>query len=683
MSLDPTLLGTIQDVRGSVVSVALTAESVSGLTFIDGEGYRLGQVGSFVRIPIGYLDLFGVVSQVGAGAVPERLAALQPFGHRWMTVQLVGEGQSGREFQRGVSQYPTIGDEVHLVASQDLGRIYGRRDAPNCIRLGHLASADAVPALIDANRLISRHCAVVGATGSGKSTTVVSLLRGLCDATQFPSARIIVFDIHGEYAKPLANAADVYSVVPNTSLGEKELRLPYWALTSDELLPMTVGTLDDVSRTTVLDKILSLKQRSLREHARPGVDPETVTADSPVPFSIHELWFELHRMIHATHTVPGTAQSVDTEALAVDQHGAIIDRGDPMLVRPPRYRPQSQAAGEDKIYLSPPLNIRRPVEVLASRLRDPRLAFFFQPTPWLPTPTTSPEADIDQLIQAWVGSEKPIVVLDLSAIPTSILTQLVGVLLRILFDAMFWGRNLSEGARERPVLCVLEEAHAYLQEGSPGAAAVTVRRLAKEGRKYGLGLMVVSQRPAEVDSTILSQCGSIIALRLGNHSDRSHVAGAISDNLESLTEMLPILRTGEAIVFGECVHLPLRLVIDPPPDAQRPDSADPMVYDGNGPGGWNRSREPQAYGHLVERWRAQRARVEGRGQMERSPISSSNLLAAGYDASTLVLEVEYRNGRLYAYYDVPQAIYDALMAAPSPGTFLNEHIKGTYRYARL
>src|SRR5712692_11038040 len=115
MGADPTLLGTVQDVKGPTISVALEPATVAGLVFIEGHGYRIGQVGSFVRIPMGYVDLFGVVSQVGAGAIPERLALVEPHGYRWMTVQLVGEGQRGGEFKRGLSQHPTVGDSVHLV----------------------------------------------------------------------------------------------------------------------------------------------------------------------------------------------------------------------------------------------------------------------------------------------------------------------------------------------------------------------------------------------------------------------------------------------------------------------------------------------------------------------------------------------------------------------------------------
>ncbi|MDO9566186.1 MAG: ATP-binding protein [Candidatus Desulfaltia sp.] len=188
----------------------------------------------------------------------------------------------------------------------------------------------------------------------------------------------------------------------------------------------------------------------------------------------------------------------------------------------------------------------------------------------------------------------------------------------MLYDALFWGRNIPEGGRERPLLVVLEEAHTYLGEKNYGTAASAVRRIAKEGRKYGVGIMVVSQRPSEIDSTILSQCGTIFAMRLANDKDRGHITSAASDNLKGLFEMLPILRTGEAILVGEAVSLPVRTLVDAPPKDRLPDSIDPQVAvrgsvekDGfDGPGGWNQKRDKPDYSVLVRLWRKQDPQYE-------------------------------------------------------------------------
>jgi uncharacterized protein len=605
LSADPTLLGTVQDVKGATISVSLDATTLSGLAFIKGHGYRIGQVGSFVRIPMGYIDLFGIVSQIGAGAVPEKIAHLELHGYRWMTVQLVGEGSRTGDFGRGVSQYPTVGDQVHLVTNDDLVRIYGRPDSPSFVRVGHLASAESIPALVDITKLVTRHSAVVGATGAGKSTTVANLLVALSDAERYKSSRIIVLDIHGEYSTALRDRAVTFRVNP-TIAKEQPLRIPYWAMTFDEFVQLTFGTLDDAARGAVLDKVMSLKLTSLKKKARDGVTEDNLTVDTPVPFSVHRLWFDLHRLVNATHTIAGSGQSEGTEALLVDANNKPVQQGDAFKVIPPRYQPQSQAANQTKIYLSSSaLNIRRPLENLASKLRDPRFDFLFSPGEWLPDADGVPEKDLDLLLEGWIGGPQPIAILDLSGIPVSVLNKLVGVLLRIVYDSLFWARQLSEGGRERPLLLVLEEAHSYVGKDQAGDAAVAVRRIVKEGRKYGIGAMVVSQRPAEIDPTVLSQCGTTFAMRLANSADRNQVMGSVTDNLEGLLSMLPVLRTGEAIIIGEAVHLPVRTVLDPPSKDRRPDSGDPLVYNDEGPGGWNRGKEKSDYAEVVTVWRKQ------------------------------------------------------------------------------
>ncbi|MEW6081857.1 MAG: ATP-binding protein [Bacillota bacterium] len=594
--------------------MALDKDTVSGLAFIDGRGYRIGQIGSFVRIPIGLVDLFGIVSQVGAGAVPAALAAVEPYGHRWMKVQLIGEGRRSGKFTRGISQYPTIGDEVHLVTEHDLTRIYGMPDAPNCVRVGSLASAESIPALIDIDRLVTRHCAVVGTTGAGKSTTVANLLVSFSDPNRYPSARIIILDIHGEYYTALTDRATVFRVNPDEKRGEKPLLIPYWALSFDELLRVTpFRDVGDADRAALVEKVRQLKLASLRVAARNGVTADTITVDTPIPFSIHRLWYELHRHVCSTHTVgPGSNQSEQAEAIEQDANGQLL-LGDIMGVTPPRYRPIT-SSGPNRVYLSgAQLNIRRQILALESLLRDTRYDFLFRPGPWCPKPDhqnldAQPDQDLDSMLKSWVGGEKPITILDLSGVPVSILKDLIGVLIRLLFDALFWARYRPEGGRSRPLLFVLEEAHAYLSSGNVSPASIAARRIVKEGRKYGVGAMIVSQRPAEIDSTILSQCGTMFAMRLANATDRAHVTGTVSDNLEGLFSMLPTLRTGEAIIVGESVQLPLRAMIEAPAKNRRPDSHDPLVYDPESRGGWNRQKQAEDYATVVELWRSENAK---------------------------------------------------------------------------
>lgn len=619
MSRSPTYLGTVQDVQGSTINIELDKATISGLVFIDGHGYRVGQIGSFVRVPIGFIDLFGIVTQVGAGAVPDSLAHTEPHGHRWLRVQLVGEGQRTGVFERGISQYPTINDEAHLVTEQDLSRIYGRPDQPNYVRIGKIASAESIPALVDINPLVTRHSAVLGTTGAGKSTTVANLLASLSDPTQYPSSRIIVIDIHGEYHSALKDRATLFRVHAESGRDERDLYVPYWALTFDELLRITpFRSTPDEDRAGLIDRITSLKLSSLQAKPRDGVTPDTLTVDKPVPFSIHRLWYELYRDILSTHTVgQGGNQSRDTEAISSDQDGRPLV-GSMMDVKPPQYLPIT-SGGKDRVYLARgSLNIRRQLLATGSLLRDTRYDFLFRPGPWCPQashqdPDAQPAKDLDQLIGSWIGGPRPITILDLSGVPETILMNLIGVLLRLIFDALFWGRFTSEGGRARPLLVVLEEAHSYLSSGNKGPAAAAARRVVKEGRKYGMGAMVVSQRPSEIDSTILSQCGTLFAMRLSNNTDRAHVTGTASDNLEGLFGMLPTLRTGEAIVVGESVTLPSRAYIDAPTKNRRPDSQDPMVYDDRSESGWNAPKRPEDYGNILEKWRSEDPRAAQKG----------------------------------------------------------------------
>lgn len=621
MPNDPTLIGTVQDVSGSTVTVELTGETVTGLTFVAGEAYRIGQVGSFVRIPLGFVNLYGVVSQVGAGAAPLRDHDSAPYGNRWLRVQLVGEGALGGRFERGISQHPTIEDRVHIVTEADLRAIYGPGEPDDFVPVGRLASAESIPALVDVNRLVTRHSAVVGSTGAGKSTTVAGLLGALSEPRRYPSARVVVLDIHGEYARALKDRATVFRVSADETQGEKALYVPFWALTFDEVVDLAFGKLTDAQSGAVAELVLALKKESLTTRPLSDVDAGEITVDSPIPFCLHKLWLELYRREH--HTLipkPGAAADEVEPAYVLGADGKPLQFGDAMSVVPPQYRTVKTTgpASERVQHGRDPLGIRQQLSGLGSRLRDPRFGFLFRPGNWLPDITGETKLDLDSLLEEWIGGPQPITILDLSGIPSSVLNELIGALLRILFDALFWARNLPEGGRERPLLVVLEEAHAYLHEEQHSAAATAVRRIAKEGRKYGVGVMIVSQRPSEIDTTILSQCGTIFAMRLANDKDRGHVTSAASDNLKGLFDMLPVLRTGEAIIVGEAVSLPIRTLIDSPPKNRLPDSVDPRVAvrgslakEGfDSPGGWNQRRDNPDYTALVRQWRKQTPRYE-------------------------------------------------------------------------
>ena len=434
MAHDPTLVGTIQDVSGPSITAELAKHTLTGLSFVNGEGYRIGQVGSFVRIPLGYVDLYGIVTQVGVGASPEH-DLQRPHGNRWIRIELVGEGRHGGRFERGISQYPTVDDPVHLVTEDDLRAIYGSGDPRDFVSVGYLASAEAIPAYVNINKLVNRHSAVVGTTGSGKSTTVAGLLAALSDQQRYPSARIVIFDIHGEYARALADRSTVFRISPNLSKGERPLHVPFWALSFDELVPLSFGRLNDAQIAVVSDQIVNLKRESLDRHPREGTTYDSVTVDSPVPFCIHKLWLELHKREHQT-VIPKPGKSHDDvePAYLLDDKGRPVQMGDAMTVTPPQYRSvKTSGPREEQVNWGKDIiGIRQQLATLASKLRDPRYEFIFKPGGWLPDIDGNCELDLDEWIRQWIGSEHPISIIDLSGIPNVILDSLIGALLRIL-----------------------------------------------------------------------------------------------------------------------------------------------------------------------------------------------------------------------------------------------------------
>jgi DNA helicase HerA-like ATPase len=183
----------------------------------------------------------------------------------------------------------------------------------------------------------------------------------------------------------------------------------------------------------------------------------------------------------------------------------------------------------------------------------------FEPGKYAPDVNGKVKQDLSNLLFEWLGGDKTVTILDLSGVPSEIMTSISGTILKIIYDALFWGQNLKNGGKEQPLLIVLEEAHNYLKSGDDSISSKAVQSISKEGRKYGVGLLLVTQRPSELDETVLSQCGTIIALRMNNSKDRSHIRSAIQDELQTMVDLLPSLRTGEAVISGEGVKIPSRV----------------------------------------------------------------------------------------------------------------------------
>lgn len=615
ISNNPAVIGVVRSISGSNISVCLYSALNTSITYINGNGYKIGQVGGFVKIPQGYLDLYGIIVQIGADAIPEKLREVSGVGYSWMTVQLLGEGAQGHPFERGISQYPMIDDEVYIVTEEDLHSIYGQMHGVEFVPVGVISGADSIPALVDINKLISRHCSIVGSTGTGKSTTVAGLINKFTDPIQFPSSRVVLIDIHGEYGKTFKDRANVFRIYPEAD-HELKLSVPYWAMSFDEFIGFAFFGISDSDRFQIADNILKLKRLTIRKHPEnySYLNPEQITADTPIPFSLNRLFLYLYREVFATHNITQSGQKIceidkefdiNNTTEEFDERDGIKMTGSVEPFHLPVYKPIQ----DKRIYLGrQSLNIKRQMMALQARLSDPRYEFIFKPNGYVPDEGGAVAHDTDALLRSWLG-DKQLSIFDVSGIPSAILIDVVGIILRLMYDSLFWARNLSQGARQRPLLVIMEEAHNYLGTGNENRASSIVRRLVKEGRKYGMGAMIVSQRPSEIDPTILSQCGTTFSLRLTNSNDRGIVASTVSDNLSGLVNMLPILKTGEVIIVGEAVRMPMRANILFPPEASRPDSQDPKVAkDGGCKEGWNRKLEIQDrdYPDMTKTWRMQK-----------------------------------------------------------------------------
>ena len=612
---NPAIIGSVRSISGTNVSVQLYPSTNSTISYIFGNGYKVGQVGGFVKIPQGFINLYGTIVQIGADAIPESMRNNPNMGVRWMTVQLVGEGAIGQPFERGISQYPMIDDDVYIVTEDDLVNIYGRENGAEFVPVGTISGAENIPALVDINKLVTRHSCIVGSTGTGKSTTVAGLINTLIDSIVFPSSRIILIDIHGEYGKTFKSRANIFRIMPEDS-ADKKLVVPFWAMSFDEFVSFAFGDIQDNDRFPLSELVLSLKKLTIEKNPClfSYLNKDDITVDTPIPFSLQRLFLYLYRSMFATHSCTGTGQKIcaidkefdetaTTEAFETNEEGSKMTGSiDPFVL--PKYKEQQQS----KIYLSAAtMNLRRQLIALQAKMADPRLDFALKPEGFIPESDGNITNDVHSLLKLWMG-ENTLSVFDVSGVPSGILHDIIGILLRVMYDSMFWSRNLKQGGRTRPLLIVMEEAHNYLGSDNYSRASKVVRRLVKEGRKYGISAMVVSQRPSEIDPTILSQCGTTIALRLTNSNDRGIIANSVSDNLSNLVNMLPILKTGESIIVGEAVKMPMRAIITFPEKKNRPDSNDPIVASAEkGKGGWNNVLDvtDEEYQNIVKAWRLQ------------------------------------------------------------------------------
>ena len=555
----PSQIGRVRQVLGATVTVELDRDLAGVAPIYRGRLQQVGQIGSLVRIPQGLVDLVATVSLVGIAELAGPVVPTETLhaGERWLQAQLLGEVDRGTgHFQRGVGSYPGLDDPVHFTTPDQLAVVFPPAGRER-LRLGRLAAAEEVPVCLEVGRLVTRHAAVVGSTGAGKTTAIAALLQGFIRGG-WRAANIVVIDPHGEYARAMGADASVRSVLGE---GEQALRVPYWALPAADILHIFAGSAGSATVARRFAELVTVARRTFVEQANwLHLDPAAVTSDTPVPFEIRPIWLQLDYDNRETRMNKGDPATVCEEK-----------PGDAAALRPAQFQPYNPAGQAP--HQGPFFGTYGAIpELLRLGLLDPRLRFFQEPQG-----EPAGEDPLIGVLGEWLGGAQPVSVLDFSGVPAEAADLAIGVVLNLLFELAV--RTAPEGpgiGRPSPVLIVLEEAHRYLGETASALTRDAANRIAREGRKYGTGLLLVTQRPAELPDTALAQCGTLIALRLANSSDQGTIRAALPDSVAGLAAVLPSLRTGEAVISGEALVLPARTLIDRPeplPRAEDPSLA--------------------------------------------------------------------------------------------------------------
>ena len=481
----------------------------------------------------------------------------------------VGDDQN--VFRRTLETVPEIDANCFSLEGEGLTRFMQvisdvKTDGPK-LSLGHFTLDDEAVAYLNGNKLFQRHAVVVGSTGSGKSWTTARLLDQIA---KLPQANVVLFDVHGEY-RPLASEAFRHLRIAGPSdiengrgLDDGILHLPYWLLGYEALVSMFVDRSDQNAPNQAM-----IMTRTVVDTKKAALDPEehkeildNFTIDSPVPFDINDVLDNLRTLDE--QMVPGARSG--TEKLG-PYHG----------------------------------KLSRLIGRLEAKRHDRRLAFLFQPPAecmdmrWLERMVHAVSAGR----AAQHGKIGGIKVIDFSEVPSDVLPLMVSLLAQIVFSASLWTQN----DKRHPIAIMCDEAHLYIPErmqaDSSDAVAVEIfERIAKEGRKYGIGLVVISQRPSEVNRTVLSQCNNVVAMRLTNGDDQGVIKRLLPDSLGSFGDLLPVLDVGEALVVGDASLLPTRIRISEP--AMRPDSQTVAFWDR-----WNEKDPRSDIPNAVRSWRRQ------------------------------------------------------------------------------
>lgn len=533
---DPTpaahAIGAVLTIAGSASRVLLDRAALEAMAHDPDPAVACGgQVGGQIKMRVGAAWIVANIRALKMeDAVGTCIAA---------DIDFLGEGDEERltgklyNFRRGVTRYPTPGVEVFPVTTADLKQVYAADDRAH-VGIGTVYPTKDIRAALYVDAMLGKHFALVGSTGTGKSTSAALILHRICEMA--PEGHIVMIDPHGEYSAAFKYTGALFDV--------SNLQLPYWLMNFEEHCEVFLTT-HGAERQVDAD-ILAKCLLAARAKSRLGQEIAKLTVDAPVPYLLSDL-----------------TNLIQLEMGKMDRAGDT----------------------------APYLRVKGKIEEIKA---DPRYGFMF--SGMLVADTM---ASFLARIFRLPGDGKPISIIDVSGVPSDITSVVVAVLARMTFDFAIWSRNEPQ----RPVLLVCEEAHRYIPAGNDGTSSVgrILSRIAKEGRKYGVSLGLITQRPSDLAEGVLSQCGTIIAMRLNNDRDQAFVRAAMPEGARGFLDSIPALRNRECIICGEGVTIPIRVCFDGLDEAKRPASGDPLFSrlwrDTGG--------EDQIIARTIAKWRAQ------------------------------------------------------------------------------
>ncbi|MFZ1742415.1 MAG: DUF87 domain-containing protein [Pontixanthobacter sp.] len=526
-------IGVVLEIAGSGSQIALDLERLNECMADDDPSIALaGQVGSQIKIRVGNAWLLA--------SVRNQRQDRRAGGSIIANIDFLGEGQEEKltgkihSFRRGVTRYPVPGALIYPATTGDLKQIYAS-DGRSNIQIGTVYPTKDIRAGIYIDAMLGKHFALLGSTGTGKSTSAALILHRICEAA--PDGHIVMIDPHGEYSAAFKTNGQIFDVT--------NLQMPYWLMNFEEhceVLLTSHGNERQIDGDILARCLLAARQKN-----RLAETMGKITVDSPVPYLLSDLSNEI----------------------------------------------QNQMGKLDKATSSAPfMRIKNKLDELKN---DPRYQFMF--SGMLVGDTM---ADFISKVFRMPGNGKPISIIDVSGVPSDITSTVVAVLSRLVFDFAIWGRD----EKTRPILLVCEEAHRYVpNEANADGSSVgnILGRIAKEGRKYGISLGLITQRPSDLAEGVLSQCGTIISMRLNNDRDQAFVKAAMPEGARGFLDSIPALRNRECIICGEGVAIPIRVAFDNLEEIKRPASEDPSFVElWNGSGG-----EEESVHRTVQRWRSQ------------------------------------------------------------------------------